>query len=294
VIDPASNNLALQVYGGDLLGNLWRFDINNNVGAAGYDAQLLATLIGPNNNAQPITVKPDVGLIGTNTVVYVGTGRYLGQTDILAADQVAPNTQTIYGIYDPLSTTSTPTIAIYANPRTDTTFVSQTLTSSTCPTGAPTSLCIVGQLVLASTRNSVNIPTNHGWYVDLPFSGQRDTTDPALQRGTLDFTINLPTGAGASCTNGGSSYNLTVDFKSGGAVNTAAVTVTNFGVSTTMYISGVFLGNSLATRPIFVELPSGAVESMIRMGTGDTTVANVPIGSGSANTRRVSWRELMQ
>lgn len=303
VVDPATDNTTFQVYGGDLYGNLWRFDINDNVGAAGFDAQLLAQLVGPNNVAQPITTKPEVGLIGTHTVVFVGTGRYLGSTDTSAADQVSPNLQSLYGIYDPLSTTSTPSVAIYPDPRgatcsstlTTGCFVQQTLSSGICPAGASTNLCGVGQQIFTSSNNSANIPTpNVGWYMDLPLSGQRDNTDPALQRGTLDFTINLPSGAGAACTSGGSSYNLTLDYKTGGAVNTAAVTVTDaFGQTSTVYIAGVSLGNALATRPIFVELPSGAVVSLIRMGTGETVVANVPIGSGGSNTRRVSWRELM-
>jgi type IV pilus assembly protein PilY1 len=306
VIDPATNNTVLQVYGGDLLGNLWRFDVNNNIGAAGFEAQKLTQLVGPGGVVQPITVKPEVGLVGTSSVIYVGTGRFLGTSDILATDMVSPNLQSIYGIYDPLTTTASPsTTPVYANPRSNTCngttittncFLQQTLSSSICPTGAPTTLCSVGQQILTSSNNPGNIPSpNVGWYVDLPFSGQRDNTDPALQRGTLDFTVNLPTGAGSSCTNGGSSYNLTFDYKSGGAVNTAAVTYKDvFGISHTIYIAGVFLGNALATRPIFVELPSGAVVSLIRMGTGETTVTDVPIGSGSANTRRVSWRELMQ
>lgn len=308
VVDPSTNNMALQVYGGDLNGDLWRFDINNNVGAAGYDAQLLVQLLGPTGTPQPITVKPEVGYVGTSTVVYVGTGRYLGQSDINAADQLSPNTQTLYGIYDPLLTTSTSSVAIYSNPRANTCpnpqtspvttgcFLQQTLSTSSCPAGASTSLCSLGQLILTSTNNPGSIPSpNVGWYVDLPFSSQRDNTDPALQRGTLDFTVNLPTGAGAQCTNGGSSYNLALDYQTGGAVNTAAVTVTNaFGVTSTVYIAGVFLGNALATRPIFVELPSGAVVALIRMGTGDTNVTNVPIGTGGSSTRRVSWRELMQ
>ncbi|MEO8385541.1 MAG: PilC/PilY family type IV pilus protein, partial [Betaproteobacteria bacterium] len=72
-----TDNSALQVYGGDLLGNLWRFDINDNVGAAGYDAQRLVTFLNAASTPQPITAKPEVGLVSGETVVYVGTGLFL-------------------------------------------------------------------------------------------------------------------------------------------------------------------------------------------------------------------------
>jgi len=296
VLDPATDNATLQVYGGDLLGNLWRFDVNNSLGG-GYVAQLLATLKGPSGTAQPITAKPEVGIVGSSTVVFVGTGRYLGTSDLSAADQVAPDLQTIYGIYDPLTVGTTASVPIYANPRSNTCttancFVQQTLTLTTCPAGAPTSLCTVGQNVFTTSNNPVNIPTEAGWYVDLPLSGQRDYTDPALQLGTLAVTSNIP--SGSSCSVGGTSYLHYFNYKTGGAVSTAAITTTNMlGVTSTVYVSGISLGNALATRPIFVELPSGAVVALIRMGSGTTTVADVPIGTGQGTTRRVSWRELL-
>jgi len=292
VVDPLTNNTILQVYGGDLLGDLWRFDVNNTLGA-GYSAQLLANAVGPSGAVQPITVKPAVGIVGTSNVVYFGTGRYLGTSDLNAIDQLSPNLQTLYGIYDPLTVMASPLTPIYANPRLDSTFVNQTLTLSTCPAGAPATLCSVGQSVFLTTNKPASIPGNHGWYVDLPVSSQRDNTDPALQLATLNYTTNIPDASGSACTIGGSSYDLSFDYRTGGAVSTAAVTTTNiFGVKSTVYISGGSLGNSMATRPIYVELPSGAVIALIRMGTGNTVVANVPIGGGGGNTRRVSWREL--
>ena len=292
VVDPQTNNTILQVYGGDLYGDFWRFDVNNTLGA-GYTAQLLVQATGPTGTVQPITVKPAVGIVGTSNVVYFGTGRYLGTTDPNAVDQLSPNLQTLYGIYDPLTVMAGPLTPIYGNVRTDPTFVSQTLTLSTCPAGSPASLCSAGQSVFLTTNNPASIPTNHGWYVDLPVSSQRDNTDPALQLQTLNYTTNIPDTTGSACTIGGSSYDLSFDYRTGGPVSTAAVTTTDiFGVKNTVYISGASLGNSMATRPIYVELPSGAVIALIRMGSGQTVVAGVPIGGGGGNTRRVSWREI--
>ena len=117
VVNPSLDATVLQVYGGDLFGNLWRFDVNGNVGATGNDAQLLAVLKGPAGLTQPITSKPEVGLINGKTVVYMGTGRYLGTLRYRRhlTTQLSPNLQTMYAIMDPLLTTTTPSVAIYPN-----------------------------------------------------------------------------------------------------------------------------------------------------------------------------------
>lgn len=278
VINPETNNTVLQVYGGDMAGNLWRFDVNGDVGAAGYDAQLLITLQGPTGVAQPITTKPQVGIVGTDTIVYVGTGRYLGTSDL--ADT---STQSIYGIKDPLATGTTPGTAVYtANPHSGGSgFVQQVQASTTCPVGTPATICLPGDVVRTSTRNTMNFATNSGWYIDLPDSGERASTDPTLKLGTLGFTTNVP--SVSSCTVGGYSYTYFFDYRTGAPVST----------STTNVLS-VKLGNALATRPVYVRLPNNTVVQLIRLSDGTTMTTNVPIGAGSVATRRVSRRELVK
>jgi Tfp pilus tip-associated adhesin PilY1 len=82
---PDNNNTAQRVYGGDLLGNLWRFDVNGDIPTTVdppvYDAQRLATLKDAGGVAQPITSKPELGKIAGQPVVFVGTGQLLGATD---------------------------------------------------------------------------------------------------------------------------------------------------------------------------------------------------------------------
>ncbi|MGE4111070.1 MAG: pilus assembly protein, partial [Burkholderiales bacterium] len=52
VLDTALNNTTQHLYGADLLGNLWRFEVN-----ASQSATLVATLTDASNNPQPITTK---------------------------------------------------------------------------------------------------------------------------------------------------------------------------------------------------------------------------------------------
>ncbi|MFA6015784.1 MAG: PilC/PilY family type IV pilus protein [Gallionellaceae bacterium] len=275
VTDATTDNTALAVYGGDMLGNLWRFDINNDVGAAGYDAQLLTTLIGPTGFAQPITAKPELGDVNGVKVIYVGTGRYLGPDD--AADQTK---QSIYAIKDPLTLGTVASSAIYANPRSLVTFKDQTPTSTTCPANSPATICTVGQSVRTGPNLPVNFTSDSGWYMDLPDAGERANTDPTLSLGTLGFTTNVP--ISDACTVGGYSYRYFINYKTGGAISTS-----------TTNVIGAKLGNALATRPVYVSLPNGVVVELTRLSTGDTATSQVPIGSGGTATRRTSWDELI-
>lgn len=274
VVNNSTDNTATAVYGGDLYGNLWRFDINNDVGAAGYDAQLLATLRSA-TAIQPITTKPELGIVNGSLIVYVGTGRYMGTSDL--GDTTV---QSIYGIKDPLATGTTASVAIYNNPRTSTSFVQQTITVTTCPAGSPTTICTTGQSVRTSSNNTVNFASDYGWFFDLPDSGERANTNPTLALGTLGFTTNVPNSS--ACTVGGYSYRYFLDYRTGGAVSTSSTGVV-----------GALLGNALATRPVYVRLPNNTVVELTRLSDGTTVTSNVPIGGGATATRRTSWRELI-
>ncbi len=269
---PETDNTTLRVYGGDLLGNLWRFDINGNVGAPGYDAQRLITFYADAAGTIPqsITAKPELGEVNSRAVVFVGTGRYLGGPDVGDTTQ-----QSFYAVMDELGSTT------LTNPRAGASgFVKQDLTTTTCPPAASSSVCTVGQPVRVSTQRTVNFGINKGWYIDLPDAGERATNDPTLALGTLGFTTNIP--RQDACTSGGYSYRYLVDYRTGAPVSTWA----NTG------IVAVQLGNALSTRGVFVRLPTNVIVQLTRLSDGTTVTTNVPVGSGANSLRRVSWREL--
>jgi type IV pilus assembly protein PilY1 len=276
-VDNATNdNTALRTYGGDMFGNVWRFDINGDIGAAGYDAHRLVTLYtdAAGTSTQPITSRPELGEITVgNTkypVVFVGTGRYLGTPDLTDLSQ-----QTMYAIKDNLDSTSLPNPhAVGSN------FVEQVQTTTLCPSGTPSSICHAGESVRTTTNNAVDFSTNNGWYVNFPDGGERDNTDPILQLGTLVFNTNIPNVS--ACTAGGYSYTWFLDYRTGGAVS-----------SSTTGVSARRLGSALATRPTVVRLPNNTVVALTRLSDGTTTTSDVAIGSGAGTTRRVSWRELI-
>jgi type IV pilus assembly protein PilY1 len=315
------------IYGGDLLGNMWRFDVNNSIGATGFDAQLMVSLVDSGGTAQPITAKPIAASVGGTPMVMIGTGRYMGLTDL-------PNTstQSMYAFKDLYDAVTLP------SPRTSGShFVAQTLTETTCPTDAPSTICSPGSTVRTVTSNAVDWGVDNGWYLDFLTGGERSVTDPALALGTLAFTTIKPqtttTGSVAGCTSDDTSVNAVsslyyLDYRSGGSV------------SGTKGVAGENLCTCVATRPSVVKTQSGAVRAIIRTsGTGrsgssggsggsgggggvrgdggagpgnsaetdndksngvtlggsdqgDTTGRDLPILNGGTIARRLSWREL--
>jgi type IV pilus assembly protein PilY1 len=279
-----TDNTTTAAYGGDTLGNLWRFDINGDIGAPGYDAQRLISFTNDAGDPQPITVKPLEATINGKPIVYVGTGRFLGVSDVGNRQ-----TQSFYAVMDKLDAST------YGNPRTaGSTFVRQTLSTSTCPANASSSTCSPGEVVRLSSNNLVDWTTKTGWFMDFLSAGERSTTDPALGLGTLLFTTITPesstmSACGASGPDGTGSFIYALDYRSGGAV---------FG---SQGVVGRSLGNSLVTRPVMIEQSDGTVRALIRTSSGASNGTDLgatrvidppvepPAGSG---TRRVSWRVL--
>lgn len=193
--EPAGNKVSY-VYGGDLLGNVWRFDINSSTAATiGTGAVMkLASLFADTaaTSPQPVTTTPILGNIVGKRVVFIGTGKYLETGDLSTTQK-----QTQYAIKDDDAT------ATLVNPRT--TLVNQTLTNN--PDGTGTRL---------SSGNTVDFFTGRGWYVDFPDSGERVNIDAKLVQGTLLVPSIVP--SSTVCSPGGFGWLNFFDYKTGGSV----------------------------------------------------------------------------
>jgi type IV pilus assembly protein PilY1 len=150
------------VYGGDLLGNVWRFDLTQASGSTTAVFKV-AQLKGPSGAAQPVTAAPELLSHAGKRIVYIGSGRLLDSSDF-GSTQV----QTIYAIADG------PTLA---NPR---------------PSLVQQVLNVSGSGTL--TSNPVDWAVHRGWYVDLP-AGEQVNTQPVIAYGALSVVANK---AGAS------------------------------------------------------------------------------------------------
>ncbi len=261
VNDTVTNNYTERVYGVDLLGNIWRFDVNDLYGSAGREAFLVATVKDGSGNPQPITTKPEIAEVGSPPApfVYVATGRYLGGSDIGNTQK-----QSIYAIRDDLGATAA------IDPRS--TLIGRTV--STATSGAVTYRTV-------SCSYNCTATTDRGWFVDLPDSGERVNVDLKLQLGTLTAASNVP--QNTECSIGGYSYLNFLDYKTGLAVATAV----NKSI-------GYKVADSLAVGINVVRLPGGKTVVIVTTSDSKQTTGEQPVSAPGPGGRRLSWRELIR
>lgn len=262
VNDTVTNNYTDRVYGVDLLGNIWRFDVNDTYGAPGREAQLVATVKDAvNGTPQPLTTKPELAEVGSPPApyIYVATGRYLGGSDIGNTQK-----QTIYAIKDDLGSATLPDLRSTLTGR----------TMSTATSGGNTYRTV-------SCSFNCTATTDKGWFVDLPDAGERVNVDPRLQLGTLVVASGVP--QNTECSIGGYSYLNFLDYKTGLAVATAV----NKSI-------GYKVADSLAVGLNVVRLPGGKTVVIVTTSDSKQTTAEAPVAQPAPSGRRMSWRELVR
>lgn len=271
-ISSTTSNMADRFYGGDLLGNVWRFDIDNVVPPAGKEATLIGEL-GQGNGAllQSVTTKPELTEIpagGTNhAVVNVATGRYLGATDLADTSQ-----QSVYAFKDNLTDTGLGRV------RQAGVLVRQTLTTFSGSNG---------EQLRTSSTNSVDWASQSGWYVDLnpnnESPGERVNVDMQQQLGLLTVAANVPNAN--ACNVGGYAWLYSFDYKTGQYVSTAASNMVGRRLGSNALVAGIKT----------IRLTTGKTVTVVTDTGGNITTNDDPssgAGSGS-ETKRMSWRELV-
>ena len=274
----ALDNSAVWVYGGDLLGNIWRFDVNDSLPPAGREATLIGTAKDPSGVPQPITVRPELAEITGQPMVLIGTGQFLGSTDI-ATTQV----QSVYGIVDPLTTATA-----YPNLRSSLSPMTLTQTGS-----ASTSV----RSVKCTSTTSADCFKGAGWVVDLNGeAGERVNVPMLLIRGELVFASNVPSAVNSACTSGGDGFLNYLNFTNGTAIGSTNVTGSipdSNGLRVSNYIAG-----GLITGVTAIRLTSSDGSSKFKLITrsSDTSVQAVepPPPPPQIVKGRISWREIAQ
>ncbi len=264
-LDPNTDPQTTYVYAGDNNGQMWRFDLTDQVGGT-----VPVLKMGDAGTLQPITTRPDVTLCAvTQTltvagvptqvtsaqrVVLFGTGRLLDVPDTANKD-----IQSLYLLKDGGSAIS--------NIR-GSTMVQQTLSQN----GSGSNI------TFGITSNPVDLSQQDGWYFDWKISpGERMNLDPQIVSGVANVVSNLPTST-SSCTVGGSSNAYQVDICTGNAVPG--------------YPAGTILSNtSAAVGFIIIRLPNGQLKMISTMATGETKTTSLQ-EEKSADAHRVGWRRV--
>jgi len=259
------------VYGGDLQGNVWRFDLSG-AQISNWNKALLATLADANGSPQPVTTAPQLTIAQGHRMVYVGTGEYLGMSDVPGmpgSNSSAGQTQTIYGLWDNQS--ATPQINQTGPLRSD--LIKQTIT-------------LVGNVPQVTSMAAPNFTaTQAGWYADFPSVGERVNVSLNLIQGTLEVVTNIPSGSDP-CQPGGSSYQYYFNYLSGSGIDSST--------------AGIFLGNHLSSGDVNIQVgpPDGPPQSQQSIGVTQSSNGNPEsnqnhIHKTQTTVNRVQWREIL-
>ncbi|BCS97150.1 hypothetical protein DSLASN_27820 [Desulfoluna limicola] len=253
VVDLTDDGKADVVYAGDLLGNLWKFDISDPSKSnwkvayeTGGVSKPLFTAKNSSGQTQPITSKP-AAMFHCNptkkgTILVFGTGRMLSDGDL---DNT--NTQTIYGIWDwqeewarngysdttpyhmgTFNTPSgTPSMRTLSNidgnnafPATvDLTLLQQTQVSSS-DDWRYTSNNAIDWFEVDTWKNAKSAGTSYtggvhlGWYLNLPDSKERVITKTQIRDGKAYIVSIIP--EPAPCASGGTTVGSILNACNGG------------------------------------------------------------------------------
>jgi len=205
------------LYAGDLLGNLWKFDLRSTSPSAWTQASarsLLFVATDDGGKRQPITSSVDVmrNPAGGFMVLF-GTGRYVDTSD--PADM---STQSFYGIWD-RDTVGAATVS-------RNNLVAQTISQELLYNG------FAYRLVSQNTVTYSQSGTTGGWYLNLlspglPGQGERVVYNPQIRGNRIVFSTLIP--SGDLCANGGTSWLMELSGLSGGRLPVSPFDVNNDG-----------------------------------------------------------------
>ena len=253
-LNPALDPVTTYIYGGDNLGQMWRFDLT--------DASVPVLKMGDAGAAQPITARPDVsscrvtqadGSASVRRVVLFGSGRLLDVPDVTNTDL-----QSLYLLKDDGST--------IANLR-GTTMVAQSLSR----VGASGDYTI--------SDNAVDLSLKDGWYLDWnQNSGERMNLDPKIVSGAANVVTNIPSSASA-CSVGGTSNVYQFDLCSGSYLTPDRL------------VGRILSNTSAAVGFIILRLPSGSYKMVTTTADGKMIMQQL-LTPNAIGAHKVGWRRV--
>lgn len=222
--DPMLDNATRWVYGADLKGNVWRFDLG--VDGSKPTKLKLAELKNKDNKAQRVTTRPELASIGGKRVVFLGSGSLLGTSDVGTKD-----TESFYAFKDKEDDAT----AGYGDTL-RTTLVKQTFST------------VDGTRSVSS--NKVDWNTGSGWFFDFLTEGERVNVDPKtyvdakLAQGRLLVAANIP--GSDVCAAGGTSWFYVLDYSTGSYPSGMSATASAYFNAASM-IAGFTIGKLSST-----------------------------------------------
>ncbi len=241
-------------YAGDLLGNMWRFDLSNPSSPS-------SSLLFSSGLTKPITTPPEVFShpSGGNMVLF-GTGKYLELSDNANADQ-----QTLYGVRDD---------------NTGTVFASQLQQHNMDATTRLVSPAAI-------------VATPKGWSIDLPASKERMTGIPKLVSGLFFFNTVIPSASACESGGTGWIGALDALTGEQPAYPVFDIDNDGYFDSNDLAAGGIQIGAALGGTTFIKGAPGSSVGvGIASLTTGQ--LATPPVNFGPLSGGRVNWREILQ
>jgi type IV pilus assembly protein PilY1 len=318
-VDLDGDHVVDYAYAGDVLGNVWRFDLTSQDPNSWSVSKLFST------GGKPITSRVAVGSLpisaangsAPRVVVAFGTGQRFEQTQSSAATY-ATGQQYLYGIWDwNMSAWNgmAGTGSKYASLSAPQTVTASTLTTQSIldsftdssgtqyRTVSTNAVCWAGSKVCGTTTSS---NTQFGWVLPLP-SGQNEQViyNPTIAYGMVVVNTIIPpsdaTTQALTCNaTPPTGFSMAVSMGSGGAGTASffASAANTFTTYNNHFVSGV--GLSAAGTSSFVTTSTGAAYMLASSsggggggaGTPTPPIQVNPFASGIAVGSRLNWTKL--
>lgn len=253
-----SNAYVEQVYGGDLNGNLWRFDF----GATPLSPRV--SKIFTSSSATPITTEPTIAIDGNtgNRWLFLGTGQYLN-----AADRATTGTQYLVALRDG----------------------SESAPAAATPAATLASLTVVSNVLTGVAEPAVGwkVALNAGCATGTGGSQRVATAKPQADLRTVLFSTMIP--GDDPCSPGACGYLYGLEYSTGKTrLNNNGVPQESVYSSTGIASANFMRTGKMATAPSM----GGPVVQIL---TGDGQVINIGVDTSNitSGTRHVGWRELL-
>lgn len=297
LVDADSDYDVDYVYAGDLLGNMWKFDVtsaNDNLWDVAWTSGGPQPLFTTKAN-QPITSQPQATFHPDNLqgfMIYFGTGKYLEETDNIGSGQA---TQAFYGIWDK-NTNTVPSI----DPDSD--LLQQSITNQyermfdTNDDGVDDTPYLLRDV----SDNLINWGNHDGFRLDLipekiegaanvDNFGERQVSNAIVRNGRIIFTTLIP--STVECEFGGTSYVMEIDFRDGSALEFPAFDLTKDGEYDMDDTLASGRASDVGIMPTVSILADGAQDVAFGSGaSGDIDVIEISVGDQSFG--RQSWQQL--
>jgi type IV pilus assembly protein PilY1 len=295
MVDVNADSIVDYIYSGDLLGNMWKFDVTSTnpnswkVAGGATPRPLFTTGTGQSITSQPqATFHPD-NLAGF--MIFFGTGKYIEVND---NDGFGQDTQGFYGVWDKNQSSYT-TIA-------SSSLLTQSISNQytqAFDTDQDGSLDETFQL-RDVTDNLINWDVHLGWELQLipdkienvanvSNFGERQVSNAIVRNGRVLFTTLIP--STVECEFGGTSFLMTLDFRDGSALEFPAFDLNGDGEYDGDDTSASGRASDVGIMPTVSVLADGAQDVAFGSGaSGDIDVIELSVGTEAYG--RQSWRQL--